>query len=75
MMKGPSVIGLLLVLVLVLVLAVSRFRSGSSAAWCWMAAGTSRRWPARARPGRKTVRADENDLKDIANAAAWPRIK
>jgi len=34
MMKGPSVIGLLLALVLVLVLAVSRSHSGSSVDRC-----------------------------------------
>jgi hypothetical protein len=41
MMKGPSVIGLLLALVLVLVLAVSRFRSGSSVERCLVLDG---RW-------------------------------
>ena len=41
MMKGPSVIGLLLALVLVLVLAVSRFRSSSSVERCLVLDG---RW-------------------------------
>ncbi|MGZ7064306.1 MAG: hypothetical protein ACXVKD_15745 [Candidatus Angelobacter sp.] len=41
MMKGPSVIGLLLVLALVLVLALSRFRSSSSVERCLVLDG---RW-------------------------------
>jgi len=41
MMKGPSVIGLLLVLALVLVLALSRFRGGSSVDRCLILDG---RW-------------------------------
>lgn len=41
MMKGPSVIGLLLALVLVLVLAVSRIHSGSSVDRCLVLDG---RW-------------------------------
>lgn len=41
MMKGPSVIGLLLVLALVLVLALSRIRTGSSVDRCLVLDG---RW-------------------------------
>ena len=41
MMKGPSVIGLLLALVLVLVLAVSRVHTGSSVERCLVLDG---RW-------------------------------
>jgi hypothetical protein len=41
MMKGPSVIGLLLVLALVLVLALSRFRTGSAVERCLVLDG---RW-------------------------------